>query len=180
MTPAPITGRLDLRLGITKIDRTRVQLIKTLVAIADAGSIRGAAEALGKSQPALTKALRQAEGDLRAALFARSSRGVTPTAIGARVLHRARMIMSEVARLDDEVAQLLGAQVGAVRVCASPLAAVQIIPRALTLFRQTHPGICVHLSSGLYPGATRPLREGKTDLLIGPTPPADTARDTSI
>lgn len=157
-----------------------MQLIKTLVAIADAGSIRGAAEALGKSQPALTKALRQAEGDLRAALFARSSRGVTPTAIGARVLHRARMIMSEVARLDDEVAQLLGAQVGAVRVCASPLAAVQIIPRALTLFRQTHPGICVHLSSGLYPGATRPLREGKTDLLIGPTPPADTARDTSI
>jgi DNA-binding transcriptional LysR family regulator len=158
----------------------KVQHIRTLVAIADAGSLRGAADALGKSQPALTKALRQAEDDLGVALFERSSRGVSPTAMGERALARARGIVSEMSRLDDEVAQLRGEQVGAARVCLSPLAATQIMPRALTLFRKTHPLIEVHLTSGLFPGALQPLREGKTDLLIGPAPPPEMAREITV
>ena len=76
----------------------KVQHIQTLVAIADAGSLRGAAEALGKSQPAITKALRQAEDDLGVALFQRSSRGVVVTELGERVLSRARTIAGEIDR----------------------------------------------------------------------------------
>lgn len=148
----------------------KVQHIQTLVAIADAGSIRAAADALGKSQPALTKALRQAEDDLGVSLFQRSSRGVLLTEMGERVLARARTISSEISRLDDEVAQLRGEQVGAVHVSLSPLAAVKIMPQALMQFRRTHPNIEVRLSSGLYPGALKPLREGKVDLAIGPAP----------
>lgn len=156
------------------------QHIQTVVAIAEAGSVRGAAEALGKSQPALTKALRQAEDELGAPLFQRSSRGVYPTAIGERILSRARTITSEIDRLNDEMAQLRGEQVGAVHVCLSPLAAVKIIPRALALFRNTHPKITVRLTSGLYPGALKPLREGATDLLIGPAPPASMLREIAV
>lgn len=158
----------------------RVQHIQTLVAIADAGSIRGAAGVLGKSQPALTKALRQAEDDLGVSLFQRSSRGVLLTEMGERVLSRARTISSEMARLDDEVAQLRGQQVGALHVCLSPLAAVQIMPQALTLFRRTHQNIEVRLSSGLYPGALKPLREGKADLVIGPAPPPGMMREIAV
>ena len=158
----------------------KVQHIQTLVAIADAGSIRAAADALGKSQPALTKALRQAEDDLGVALFQRSSRGVLLTEMGERVLARARTISSEISRLDDEVAQLRGEQVGAVHVSLSPLAAVKIMPQALTQFRRTHPNIEVRLSSGLYPGALKPLREGKVDLAIGPAPPAGMTREISV
>jgi len=158
----------------------KVQHIQTLVAIADAGSLRGAAEVLGKSQPALTKALRQAEDDLGVSLFQRSSRGVVLTEMGERVLSRARTITSEIARLDDEVAQLRGEQVGSVHVCLSPLAAVKIMPRALMRFQKTHPNIEVRLTSGLFPGALKPLREGKTDIVIGPAPPAGLAREISI
>ena len=158
----------------------KVQHIQTLVAIADAGSIRGAAEGLGKSQPALTKALRQAEDDLGVSLFQRSSRGVFLTEMGERVLARARTISSEIARLDEEVGQLRGEQVGAVHVALSPLAAFLIMPQALRQFRKTHPGIEVRLSSGLYPGALKPLREGKNDIAIGPAPPVGMAREISV
>lgn len=158
----------------------KLQHIETLVTIADTGSIRSAAERLGKSQPALTKVVRQAEDDLGVALFQRTSRGVVLTEMGERVLTRARTIMGEITRLDDEVSQLRGEQVGAVHVCLSPLAAVKIMPRALALFRKTHPQIEVHLSSGLFPGALKPLREGKTDLVIGPAPPAGMAREITI
>lgn len=125
-----ITTRLEKELSITRGDHLKVQHIQTLVAIADAGSLRGAADALGKSQPALTKSLRQAEDDLGVPIFQRSSRGVVPTELGERVLTRARAISSEIERLDDEVAQLRGAQVGSIHVCVSPLA---VSKRAETL-----------------------------------------------
>lgn len=158
----------------------KVQHIQILVAIAEHGSLRAAAAALGKSQPALTQALRQAEDELGVAIFARTSRGVELTELGERILLRARTITSEIDRLDEEVAQLRGEQIGAIHVCVSPLAAMRIMPRALMLFRKTHPNIDVRLTSGLFPGALKPLREGRTDILIGPTPPAGMAREISI
>jgi len=158
----------------------KVQHIETLVAIADAGSLRRASEILGKSQPALTKLLKQAEGDLGIALFHRSSRGVTLTKMGERVLSRARTITSEIDRLNQEVAQLSGEMVGTINVCLSPVGAVQIMPRALALFHKTHPDVKVAMSSGLSPNALNPLREGKTDMVIGPRPADDLAREFNI
>lgn len=158
----------------------KVQHIQTLVAIANAGSLRGAAEALGKSQPALTKSLRQAEDDLGVPIFQRSSRGVVPTELGERVLTRARAISSEIDRLDDDVAQLRGEQVGSIHVCVSPLAAVKIMPQALARFHAKFPKIEIHLTSGLFPSALKPLRDGRTDIVIGPTPPAGMAREISV
>lgn len=158
----------------------KVQHIQVLVAIADHGSLRAAAAALGKSQPALTQALQQAEEELGVAIFNRTSRGVEMTEIGERILTRARTIASEIGRLDEEVAQLRGEQVGAVHVCVSPLAAVRIMPRALTFFRKAWPAIDVRLTSGLFPGALKPLREGRTDILIGPAPPVGMAHEIAV
>lgn len=171
---------MEKELSITLGDHVKVQHIQTLVAIADAGSLRGAAEALRKSQPALTKSLRQAEADLGVPIFQRSSRGVIPTELGERVLVRARAIASEIDRLDDEVAQLRGEQVGSIEVCVSPLAAVKIMPQALARFHAKFPKIEIHLTSGLFPNALKPLRDGRTDIVIGPTPPAGMAREISV
>ncbi len=175
-----ITASAEKEADITTGNHVKVQHIQPLVAIADAGSLRGAAQALGKSQPALTKALRQAEEDLGVSVFHRSARGVVPTELGERVLIRARAISAEIGRLDDEVAQLRGAQVGSIHVCVSPLAAVRIMPQALARFHAKFPRIEVHLTSGLFPNALRPLRDGRTDLVIGPTPPAAMTRDISV
>lgn len=48
---------------ITNGNVMKVQHIQTLVAIAEAGSIRRAAKWLGKSQPALSKSLRRIENN---------------------------------------------------------------------------------------------------------------------
>lgn len=158
----------------------KAQYIQILVAIAEHGSLRSAAVALGKSQPALTQALRQAESELGISIFNRTSRGVEVTELGERVLLRARTIATEMERLDEEVAQLLGEQVGCVNVCLSPLAAVRVMPRALLQFRKAYPNIEVRLSSGLFPGALRPLREGRIDILIGPSPPTSMTTEISV
>ena len=69
--------------------------VEIIVAIADAGSLRAAAGLVGKTQPALTKALRQAEDALGARIFTRAARGVEPTAIGKAVIARARELRAE-------------------------------------------------------------------------------------
>jgi len=151
----------------------RLQYAPILVAIADAGSIRRAAELLNKSQPAVTKTLRQAESDLGFEVFHRVSSGVEPTEIGRIVLARAKMITSEHQRLVDEVQQLHGSDTGTITVCVSPMAAVVLLPAALALFRREFPSVEVHISNGLFPSALGPVRDGLTDILLGPTPPED-------
>src|SRR6266404_4181541 len=112
----------------------QMQHVLSLVALSEAGSIRSAAASLGRSQPGLTKNLRQIEDELGARLFQRTSRGVIPTKIGQLVLARTRTIATDIRRLQEEVEQAKGGQHGTVSVCVSPLAATQIIPAALLSF----------------------------------------------
>jgi DNA-binding transcriptional LysR family regulator len=158
----------------------QMQHILSLVAISEAGSIRSAAASLGRSQPGLTKNLRQLEDELGVKLFQRTSRGVIPTKIGQLVLARTRTIATDIRRLQEEVEQTKGGQHGTVSVCVSPLAATQILPAALVSFRRRFPEVDVQISSGLFPVAIVPLREGHTDIVIGPRPPADQSHSLNV
>ena len=53
-----------------------------VIAIADHGSLRSAAQHLGLAQPALTRSIRQLERELKADLFERHARGMALTAYG--------------------------------------------------------------------------------------------------
>src|SRR5712675_900405 len=158
----------------------QMQHVLSLVALSEAGSIRSAAASLGRSQPGLTKNLRQIEDELGERLFQRTSRGVIPTKIGQLVLARTRTIATDIRRLQEEVEQTKGGQHGTVAVCVSPFAATQIIPAALLVFRQRFPEVAVQISSGLFPVAIVALREGQTDIVIGPRPPADQCRSLIV
>jgi LysR family transcriptional regulator, regulator of abg operon len=158
----------------------RMQHVLSLVAISETGSIRSAAASLGRSQPGLTKNLRQLEDELGVKLFQRTSRGVIPTKIGQLVLARTRAIATDIRRLQEEVEQTKGGQHGTVSVCVSPIAATQIIPAALLSFRRRFPEVDVRISSGLFPVAIVPLREGHTDIVIGPRPPADQSHSLNV
>jgi LysR family transcriptional regulator of abg operon len=64
----------------------KVTHVETIVAIAEAGSLRAAARSLRKSQPALTKTLKQAEEELGAKIFARRRAGWSRPKSGGRSL----------------------------------------------------------------------------------------------
>ncbi|GGM62295.1 LysR family transcriptional regulator [Dactylosporangium sucinum] len=67
--------------------------LRSLCAIADAGSVTKAATVLGVSQPALTAQLQRVERELGGPVFVRDRHGVTPTALGQFVLTRAQAIL---------------------------------------------------------------------------------------
>ncbi|MBV7380316.1 LysR family transcriptional regulator [Maritimibacter dapengensis] len=147
--------------------------IETIVAIAEAGSLRAAAEMLGKTQPALTKVLKIAEDELGARIFTRAARGVEPTEIGRVIIARARIIQAEMRNLDEEVQQIQGARIGTLHVTVSPLAAVRIVPQVMDRFRRKFPDVRVQVAGGHPPSTMATLRSGDTDIVIGPEPPAD-------
>lgn len=158
----------------------KLQYVRIIAAIADAGSINGAAQRLEKTQPAVTKALRQAENELGFAIFRRIPQGVEATELGQAVITRARSIYAEYNRLEEEIDQIKGGQRGVVDICVSPLAAVQIVPQAMALFRKRYPGVKVNITSGMFPRAYGPLREGQTDMVIGPLPDGDPMRSLTV
>ena len=147
--------------------------VDVIVAIADAGSLRAAANMMGKSQPALTKALRQAEDSLGARIFTRAARGVEPTVIGRAVIARARVIRGEMRKLDEEVRQIQGERSGSLNITVSPLAAVRIVPKIIDRFRRRFPGVHLQVSGGHPPSTLAMLRSSETDIVIGPVPPQD-------
>ena len=65
---------------------------RSVVAVAEHGSLRAAARHLGEAQPTLTRGLSQLELELGAPLFERRSRGMTPTPLGKTFVRRATAI----------------------------------------------------------------------------------------
>lgn len=76
--------------------------LRCLVAIVDEGSFTDAALALGVSQAAVSRTLASLERALGVRLLRRTSREVTPTATGLRVVAQARRVLGEVADLVRE------------------------------------------------------------------------------
>lgn len=100
--------------------------LRTICAIAEAGSLNKAAAVLGLAQPALTTQLQRIERTLGGALFLRDSRGTRTTPLGDVVLARARLVLPAVDGLRDDVTALVGAaRIGQCRIGATsgPVAA---------------------------------------------------------
>lgn len=69
--------------------------LRTVIAVAEAGSISRAASALKIAQPGLTAQLRRIEKGFGGPLFERRPDGVAPTELGAHVILRGRKLISE-------------------------------------------------------------------------------------
>ena len=88
----------------SRTDRLRLRHLKLLDQIARRGSLTGASEALGISQPTATKLLQEMESVLRCALVDRSTRGGVLTSAGLRTLERGRLAIHAMHALDEQLA----------------------------------------------------------------------------
>ncbi|MEV5321893.1 LysR family transcriptional regulator [Streptomyces sp. NPDC052687] len=79
--------------------------LRTVRAIAEAGSLTRAATALGLAQPALSAQLKRIERALGGELFERGRHGVRATALGELVLERTRVVLPAVTELQQEAAR---------------------------------------------------------------------------
>lgn len=143
-----------------------LDLLRTFQAVVETGSFAGAAEQLGRTQPAVSLQVKRLEALFGQALVERA-RPARATEPGQTVLGYARRML----RLNDE---LLGrfddARQGVVlRVGIPNDLSVAMLPMALCRFAAAEPGIILDLHSDLSVTLLEGLRTGQFDLVIAMT-----------
>lgn len=82
-----------------------IRHLRAICAIGDAGSLSRAATQLGISQPSLTTLLQRVERLVGGKLFDRGRAGAEPTALGAQMLQRARLLLVELDAFGSDMTQ---------------------------------------------------------------------------
>jgi DNA-binding transcriptional LysR family regulator len=141
--------------------------LRALVTIADAGSFRAAATALGYSQSAVSHRIAALERGLGTELFDRpGGRGaVRLTAAGQAAYTHARRAIAAAEALEADVGARGGETRTTLRVGVFQTAAAELLPQALRAFRRDWPRVEVILTENDRPDRlTDQLARGRLDL----------------
>lgn len=156
------------------MDEVELRQLRCLVAIVDEGTFTDAAIALGVSQAAVSRTLAGLERTLGVRLLRRTSREVSPTATGLRVVAQARRVLADVAVLVQEATS------GHTRLRIGY--AWSAVGRHTVAFQRrwaaAHPGTDLHLVR--VNTASAGLAEGVCDLAVVRRPLEDRRFDTAI
>jgi LysR family transcriptional regulator, regulator of abg operon len=158
----------------------RLNQIRDVVAIADRGSLRAAAQYLGLAQAALTRSIRELEHDLCITLFERHARGMRLTPIGESFVARMRAVQAELQRARDEVDQMRGRLTGQVSIGISMLASILLLPKIVENFKTQFPEVRLSIVEGLFPQLRGRILDGTLDLYVGPVIEDPTPSEFSI
>jgi DNA-binding transcriptional LysR family regulator len=146
------------------------RVVKYMLAVAEHGSLRAAADALGVTQPALTKAVRRVEDEAGARLFDRTARGVRPTIYGEAVLRHARNLRASMRASEAEISAMKTGAAGVVRVGAGSSWERAILPEAIASFLDKRPRVRIQVFGGSDDFLKLQLREGTLDFVLAATP----------
>jgi LysR family transcriptional regulator of gallate degradation len=141
-------------------------------AVAERGTMRGAAAQLGISQPALTKAIRRLEDEVGAVLFDRQPRGVALTGYGHTLLRHARNVQASLKEAHQEMAALRAGIAGRIRIGAGPSWERGVLPQAITRFTAAQPRVQIHVLGGADDALKAQLRTGDLDFVLAAIPDA--------
>ena len=144
----------------------KLSQLHNFAAVVEAGAVRQAARALNLSQSSVTKSIQQLESELGVALLHRGAHGVAPTDAGKALLARAKSIEAQLRHARSDVEAIQGANVGEIRISASPSVAMGLLPRAIIAFQRTHPKVSFQIVEGVYPDVLPAIRTGDIDLAI--------------
>ncbi|RRH88368.1 LysR family transcriptional regulator [Mesorhizobium tamadayense] len=150
----------------------QIRHIRAFIAVADERSFARAAERLNVSQPALSQTIIQFEGTLGFPVFERTTRSVTLTQSGERLLARARTLNQDIDAFQGEARALQLALKNRLRVGYMIGTAVQFIPAIIREFERIRPGASLDLQEFDFSDPTAGLRDGKVDCGII-RPPVD-------
>ena len=134
--------------------------------VTDAGSITRGAERCALALAAASTRIRNMEEALGAPLLERVRQAVTPTPAGRTLLKHARTILSQTARLREDLGAYAGGLSGEVRLLANTNALTEFLPEALSRFLAGHPHVSVNLEERLSDEIVGLVAEGVGDVGI--------------
>lgn len=143
-----------------------LKLLRSFVQVAELRSITRAAAVLHVAQPALSRQMRLLEEEFGDTLLERHERGVTLTAAGERLLHRADALVREFDALRGELARSPATLSGHVRFGVPKSLMELLVVPTVAQFRSRHPDVSVTLLEGVTLELREQVQVGALDLAI--------------
>ena len=145
--------------------------LEYLVAVAEELHFGRAAERCNASQPALSGQLRKLEDRLGVKVFERTKRYVRVTAIGERIVDRARDILREVEEMEKIAAAHRDPLVGTCTLGMPPTVCPYLTPLLLPAIKRRLPEVGLELIEDFTDQLEQQLADGRLDLAILATTP---------
>ena len=129
-----------------------------------------AAEQLGLSQPALSRALARLEADIGVPLFQRVGRSVRLTRYGEAFLSRVERAFREVDEGRIELADLAGLKRGTVAIGFLRTLGAKYVPQLVRKFSERHPGVQFAFTPNNSATLEEQLARGELDVIFATAP----------
>jgi DNA-binding transcriptional LysR family regulator len=120
--------------------------LRYFVTVAEAGSFSAAALCLRITQPALSRQVRDLEGELGVRLFDRVGRHVRLSADGEDLLARSRRLLADTESLGERARALSRGDTGILRIGATPQTLQSLLAAFIKRYQRGHPGVEIHLT----------------------------------
>lgn len=146
--------------------RIKFRHLDAFSAIARAGSLKQAADALHLSQPSISKTLKELEEIVGASLMERDRSGATLTQEGEVFLQFAEQCTAAL-RHGLRSVRSGGAAAAHLKVGVLPSVASSLLPDAASAFAAQNPDTLLEIHEGPHHDLTSRLRAGRLDLVVG-------------
>jgi len=145
--------------------RLRLRHFRLLIAIDDHGSVQKAAEAVALTQPGATKALQEIEAAMGDQLFVRNHRGLEPNELGHCVVRYARLVMTDMRHLHEEMNAVRKGVGGRLSV-GMIMGAVPLAMEGLSRLLQKQPQLSVQVHEDTSARLLHLIDDGRLDIAI--------------
>lgn len=140
--------------------------LETLIALAEAGNLAGAAKRVSLTQSALSHQIKALEGHYACPLFERKTTPLRWTPSGERLVALAYDVVRRIADANREVARLLEGRTGQLRIAVECHSCFDWLMPAMDVFRANWEEVELDLVSGFHPDPVELLAENRADLVI--------------
>lgn len=140
--------------------------LKLIAAIADCGSLSGAAQQARLAISSASVRLTNLESVLQVQLFDRHARGLCPTTAGVKVIRHARQVLARLGQLEVDLASFATNEIDRVALIVNSSAINSFLPGILSHLRYQHPKLKLYIEESPSQEITRSLLSGEADIGI--------------
>lgn len=144
-----------------------IRHLRTLIALAESGSVSRAAERLHLTQSALSHQLRALESHYGLAVVRRKGQTVALSEAGERLLELAHKVVADIQTAERDLERIKGRAAGTLRIALECHTCFDWLMPVMDAFRQRWPEVELDLVSGFHADPLALLKEGRADVVIG-------------
>ena len=148
------------------------ELYETFLSVMRTGSLSGASRALAVAQPTVRRRVEALEGSLGAVLFTRATNGLVPTDAARVTRPHAEAMAASARALVRATSGPLAAERGTVRLTASEIIGLEVLPGLLTPLRAKWPELQLELALS---NRLEDLLRRDADVAVRMTPPTQSS-----